>query len=94
MLRFIGRIIGMLIVIALVFLALSLWQGGQPFRWFGKKTEQAGEIIREKSEDVGREADGLKKKTEDMKETTGKVTKGIKKTGEKIKDLTGFTKEK
>lgn len=94
MLRFIGRIIGLLIIIALVFLALSLWQGGQPFRWFGKKTEQAGEIIREKSEDVGREADGLKKKTEDMKETTDKVTKGIKKTGEKIKDLTGFTKEK
>jgi len=94
MFKLIKRLIGIIIIAAIIFLALALWQGGKPFRWFGKKSEQAGEIVREKSEEAGKEADDIKKKTENMKGTTKKVTKGIKNTGEKIKDITGLKKEK
>jgi hypothetical protein len=85
----IRRLIGIIIIAALIFLALSLWQGGKPFRWFGKKSEQAGEVIKQKSEEVGDEADKLKKRTEDIKSTTKKVGEGIRKTEEKIRDITG-----
>jgi hypothetical protein len=87
--KLIRRLIGIILIAAIAFLALSLWQGGKPFRWFGKQSEQAGEIVRQKSEEAGEKADTIKKRTEDMKETTKKVTGGIKKTGEKIRDITG-----
>ena len=90
----IRRLIGIIIIAALIFLALSMWQGGKPFRWFGKKSEQAGEVIKQKSEEVGEEADKLKKRTEDIKSTTKKVGEGIKKTEEKIRDITGSKTEK
>ena len=90
----IRRLIGIIIIAALIFLALSMWQGGKPFRWFGQKSEEAGEVIKQKSEEVGEEADKLKKRTEDMKETTKKVGEGIKKTEEKIRDITGSKTEK
>lgn len=94
MFKLLKRLIVLIIIAAIVFLALSLWQGGKPFRWFGKKSEQAGEIVKEKSEEAGKEADKIKKKTEDIKGTTKKVTEGIKKTGEKIKDITGLQDKK
>jgi len=94
MFKLIRRLIGIAILAAIVFLALSLWQGGKPFRWFGQKSEQAGEVLKNKSEEVGEEADKIKRKTEDMKETTKKVGEGIRKTGEKIKDITGTKNEK
>jgi hypothetical protein len=50
--------------------------------------------VKEKSEEVGREADVIKKKTEDMKGTTKKVVVGIRKTKEKIKEFTGSKEEK
>jgi predicted nucleic acid-binding Zn-ribbon protein len=87
--RLIKRLIGLIIIAAIVFIALSLWQGGNPFRWFGKKSERAGEVIKKKSEEVGEEADKIKKKTDGIKSTTKKVSEGIKKTGEKIKEITG-----
>jgi|GEM_PF-729637 hypothetical protein len=89
MFKLIKRLIGLIIIAAIVFLALSLWQGGNPFRWFGKKSEQAGEVIKKESEVVGEKADKIKKKTDDIKGTTKKVGEGIKKTGEKIKEFTG-----
>lgn len=94
MFKLVRRLIGIVILAAIVFLALSLWQGGKPFRWFGQKSEQAGEVLKKKSEEVGEEAEKIKRKTEDMKETTKKVGEGIRKTGEKIKDITGTKTEK
>ena len=88
------RLIGLLIVGGIIFFALSFWQGGKPFRWFGDKTEQAGEVIKEKSKEVGNEADKIKEKTEYVKSTTKKIKEGIKKTGDKIKDITGSKDEK
>jgi gas vesicle protein len=94
MFKLIKRLISIIIIAALIFLALSLWQGGKPFRWFGKKSEQAGETIREKSNEIGTEADRIKKGTEELKGKTEKVKKGIRNTGEQIKDATGLNKER
>jgi hypothetical protein len=94
MFRLIKQLIGLIILAAIVFLALSLWQGGSPFRWFGNKSEWAGEVIKKKSQEVGDEADKIKRKTGDFKDTTKKVGEGIKKTGEKIEEITGSKSKK
>jgi hypothetical protein len=94
MIKLIVRLIGLLIIGGIIFLALSLWQGGKPFRWFGEKTEHAGEVIKEKSKEVGNEADKIKEKKEYLQSTSKKIKEGIKKTGDKIKDMTGSKDEK
>ncbi|MBE0427090.1 MAG: hypothetical protein IBX72_10670 [Nitrospirae bacterium] len=94
MFKFIKRLIVFTAIAVIVFLVLSFWRGGEPFRWFGKKTEKAGEVIKYKSEEIGEEADKIKRTTDGIKETTEKVTKGIKKTGDKVKDITGANDEK
>ena len=88
------RILGLIIIAALVFLALALWQGGSPFRWFGKKSEQAAEVIKKKSEQAAEKADEIKKKTSDIKSTTKKVREGVKKTEEKIREISGSKSDK
>jgi len=94
MFKFIGKIIILALLAGILFFALSLWKGGDPFRWFGAKSKEAGIIIKEKSEDLGKEADKIQEKTDDLKDATKKVTKGIKQTGEAIQDITGYKKEK
>jgi hypothetical protein len=94
MIKGIFKIIGLIILAIIIFLALSLWQGGKPFRWFGQKTEKAGEVIKEKSEEIGKEADRIKEKKDDIGDTTKKVSDGLRKTGDKIKDITSPSKEK
>lgn len=94
MFRLIKLLIGIMIISAIVFLALSFWLGGDPFRWLGQKSEQAGEIVKEKSEEMGKEADKIKQRTDEVRDTTKKVTGGIKKTGEKIKEFTGSKTDK
>ncbi len=94
MFKLIKHLIGIIIIAAILFFALSLWKGGKPFRWLGVKSEQAGEAIKKKSEEAGEEADKIQKKSESIKSVTERVTEGIKKTGEKIKDITGPKKGK
>lgn len=88
MFRLIARLIGIAIIGAIVFLSLSLWQGGKPFRWFGRQSEKAGEVVREKSYQFAAEADKIKKKTDNVTDTTRGVTEGIRKAGEKIRHIT------
>ena len=92
--RLIKRLIGIIIIAGIVFLALSLWQGGKPFRWFGRQSEQAGEVVKKKSDQFAEEADKIKKKTDNFTDTTRGVTDGIKKAGEKIRDITGSRDKK
>jgi hypothetical protein len=89
MFKLIRRIIALALIAGIVFLALSLWKGGDPFRWFGKQSEKAGEVIRDRSEDIGKEADRIKKQSGDLKEATEKVKNGIQETGKIMKDLSG-----
>ena len=94
MIKLIVRLIGLLIIGGIIFLALSLWHGGKPFRWLGEKTEQAAVIIKEKSTEMGNEADEIKKKTENMTGTARKMADGVKKVGDKIKNVAGTHDEK
>jgi len=94
MFKLIKRLIGIIIIAGIIFLAISLWKGGRPFRWLGVKSEQAGEAVKKKSEEVGEEADKIKKRTDDIKGAAEKVTEGIKKTREKIKDIAGSKTQK
>jgi hypothetical protein len=94
MIKWVFKVIGLLLLAGIIFLAISLWKGGDPFRWLGQKTEQAGEIAKEKSEELGKEADKIKKRTDAVRDTTKKVTEGIRKTGDKVKELTGSKNEK
>jgi hypothetical protein len=87
--KFVGRIIGMAIIAGIIFLALSLWQGGKPFRWLERQFEQAGEVVRNKSNQLAEEADKIKKKAENVTDITSKVTDGIRKAGKKLRDITG-----
>lgn len=94
MFKLLIKLIAIAIIAGIVFLALSLWQGGKPFRWFGKESGKAGEIIKKKSEEVGEKADEIKKKTDNAQGTTKKVVEGIRKAGDKVRDVTGLKDEK
>lgn len=88
MFRLLKNIISIIIIAGILFLIISLWKGGEPFRWFGSKSEKAGEIIKEKSESAAKKADELKKKTEIFKEKTKKIKNDVQDTKNKIKQLT------
>ena len=94
MFKLLRKLIVLAIIAGLVFLALSLWQGGKPFRWLGKESEKAGEVIKKKSEEMGEKADDIKKKTDNAQGTTKKVVDGIRRAGDKVRDVTGLKDEK
>jgi hypothetical protein len=80
MFKLLFKIIVLCIVAGIVFLALSIYSGGEKFRWFGKTVEQ-------QSEKVGEKADKLKEGSE-------KVIRGIEQTTEKVKEITGSKESK
>lgn len=57
-----------LVIIAGVIIAFILWNGGDKIRWLGKKSEDIGRTIKEKSEYTGDKSDRLKEKIEEKKE--------------------------
>ncbi len=75
MIKLIMKLIFLGILAAAVFIVLSVYSGGEKFRWFGKKVEQ-------ESEKVGEKADKIKKGSDT-------VMRGIEKTTEKVKEITG-----
>lgn len=54
--------------------AFIFFFGGSGFRWFGAKTEKAGEIVKEKSGEIGGKADDIK---QGMKEAAKDVKKDL-----------------
>ncbi len=80
MIKLIMKVIFLCIIAAAVFVGLSIYSGGEKFRWFGKKVEQ-------ESVKVGEKADRIKKSTDT-------VVRGIEKTTEKVKEITGSKDEK
>jgi gas vesicle protein len=92
--KLIGRLIGVAIIAAMAFLALSLWHGGKPFRWLGTRFEQAGEVAGEKSNKLAEAADKIKKTTENFRDTKKKVTEDIRKVKEKIEYIAKSREDK
>lgn len=78
----------------IVFLAISLRKGGDPFRWFGDKSEQAGGILKDKSQELGKEADRIKKRTDSLVNASKKVKEEIRKTQGKVREFTGRNTDK
>ena len=54
--------------------ALIFFFGGSGFRWFGAKSEKAGEVMKEKSGEIGGKADDIK---QGMKEAAKDVKKDL-----------------
>ncbi len=75
MIRLIMKLIFLGILAAVVFIVLSVYSGGEKFRWFGKKVEQ-------QSEKVGEKADKIKKGSDT-------IVRGVEKTTEMVKKITG-----
>jgi hypothetical protein len=94
LIKLLFKIFGLLILAIIVFLILSLWKGGDPFRWFAHKSEQAGEILKEKSEELGEEADKIKKRTDSVRDTTKKVKEELRKTEDRVREFTGTKTDK
>ncbi len=78
MCKLIRRLICFSIIAVIVLLVLIFSMGGEPFRWFGQKAEEAGKTIKQKSEKVAEEADRVKEQKEAIEE-------GVKEL-EKLKD--------
>ncbi len=94
MIKTVFRLIALVALVAIVFLALAIWKGGDPFRWVGRTSEQAGEMVREKSEELGREADRIKQRTDSVIATKERVKKGLRKTEDAVRELTGGKADK
>ncbi len=75
MIKPIIKLIFLGILAGIVFIALSIYGGGEKFRWFGKKVEQ-------QSERVGDRADKIKRGSDT-------VIKGIEKTTKMVKEIAG-----
>ncbi len=82
MCKLIRKLVCLVILTALIVFIIGLTKGGDPFRWFGRKSEKVGHILKEKSEKLADEADRLKKTGETIK----KEAEEIKKTKEKIRN--------
>ncbi|RJQ18481.1 MAG: hypothetical protein C4560_07340 [Nitrospiraceae bacterium] len=79
MFRFLFRTILFIVLVVFLSAALAVWKGGEPFRWLGGKTVNAGRGI----EKFGDYVDDLKK-----------GGRQIKKTYESIKDAVTSENEK
>ncbi|GBE00616.1 MAG TPA: hypothetical protein ENH50_02385 [Nitrospirae bacterium] len=67
MCKFIKRMICLLVLIAVAIGAVAFLEGGDPFRWLGRRSEETGKVIREKSDKLADEADKIKRTTRDVK---------------------------
>ena len=71
MFKLISKILSFIIFIILVVVALAVWKGGEPFRWLGRKTAEAGRIIESFGELVVEMKAGKKKASEKLIEIKG-----------------------
>jgi hypothetical protein len=78
MFKLIGKIgcLSLIIIVGLLYLAIN--RGGLDFRWFGKKSEEAGKYLKIKSEDFADKADTIHK-------TSGTIEKKFDSTVDKVK---------
>jgi len=54
--QIITKLILLCILVFFVFIALSVYSGGERFRWFGKKVELESQKVGEKADQISREA--------------------------------------
>lgn len=82
MFRFLGKLIFVVFLAALIFAGISaFWGGGEKIRWLGKKVEHM-------SQKAGEEADRLKAKSDKLLKSVGINIKTGGKTEEKTEQKT------
>lgn len=67
-----------MLIAIIIFVTVVLWGGGERIRWVGEKSEEAGKVIKEKSEELGDKADAVKRGIEEKKKDAEKTMKKIK----------------
>ncbi|MEW6409035.1 MAG: hypothetical protein AB1488_02845 [Nitrospirota bacterium] len=67
-----------MLIAIIIFVTVVLWGGGERIRWLGEKSEEAGKVIKEKSEELGDKADTIKQEIEEKKEKVEKTVRKIK----------------
>ncbi len=72
-----------LIIIATIVIVFIMYNGGDKLRWFGKKSENVGKTIKEKTEYMGDKSDKIKKNLDNKKEAIEGTVKTVVKTAEK-----------
>lgn len=83
-------------IIAGVIIAFIMWNGGDKIRWFGKKSEEIGHTVKEKSEVIGNKSDQIEEGLTDKKEFIEEKVKTVVEKAEKhgiIKRETGHEKD-
>ncbi len=71
-----------LCIIAGIIIAFVMWNGGDKIRWFGRKSEEIGHTVKEKSEAVGKKSDNLEEGLSDKKEFIEEKVKAVVKKAE------------
>lgn len=69
-------------IIAGVIIAFVMWNGGDKIRWFGKKSEEIGHTVKEKSDVVGKKSDQLEEGFTEKKEFIEEKVKTVVKKAE------------
>lgn len=75
MFKLIRRVICIAVILAIITMGLAFWRGGERLLWFGKKAEETGKAVREKTEEFVKEADKTKKEAEDIKKRIEEITR-------------------
>ncbi len=81
MIRLIRGIIRLAVIALIIFFAVSIWKGGDEFRWFGQKLGEKADVIKGKKDEA---AEKIKKFTDGgggEKEGPGNLEKGKKPVG-------------
>lgn len=72
-----------LIIIVSVVVVFIMWNGGEKLRWFGKKSENVGKTIKEKTEYIGDKSDKIKENLDNKKDAIEGTVKTVVETAEK-----------
>ncbi|RMG02967.1 MAG: hypothetical protein D6726_06540 [Nitrospirae bacterium] len=85
MCKAIRRIVCLVFLFVVVFFVIAVLRGGEPLRWFGKKTEETGKVIRKKSEELADEADRINRTSRELKRDVNEVKKRSQELIKKVK---------
>jgi len=79
MCKFIKRMICLFVLTAVAIGAVAFLEGGDPFRWLGRRSEETGKVIRKKSDKLADEVDKIKRTTRDVKKEVDVVKRKTEK---------------
>ncbi|HEB75937.1 MAG TPA: hypothetical protein ENJ04_06260 [Nitrospirae bacterium] len=73
MFKLIRRAFCIAVIAVAAFVVIALLKGGEPFKWFGERSEEAGKLIQEKSNELAEKADELQRTKKKLEERTKKA---------------------